>query len=158
MAIHVYADESVVRYEEHELIKRGEEQAHFAEILQSVETHGVRIKPLFLESIKAAEEILREAGNYQADLIVISTSGHSKAASILLVEDDPVLVDGLHYSLNKSGYDVTPATTGRYAEALLFAKDFDMIILDLGLPDMDGSHFLSKLRLRKNPVPVLIKN
>jgi DNA-binding response OmpR family regulator len=31
-----------------------------------------------------------------------------------------------------------------------------MIILDLGLPDMDGAHFLSKLRLRKNPVPVLI--
>jgi len=76
--------------------------------------------------------------------------------NILLIEDDPVLMDGLHYSLSKSGYDITPATTGRHAEALMFAKDFDMIILDLGLPDMDGAHFLSKLRLRKNPVPVLI--
>jgi MFS superfamily sulfate permease-like transporter/nucleotide-binding universal stress UspA family protein len=84
LAIHVYADESVIRYEEHELIKRGEEQAHFAELLQSVDTHGVRIKPLFIESIRAAEEILREAENYQADLVVISTRGHSKAASILL--------------------------------------------------------------------------
>ncbi|MCQ8104882.1 response regulator transcription factor [Methylomonas sp. SURF-2] len=76
--------------------------------------------------------------------------------NILLIEDDPVLTDGLYYSLSKSGFEVTPATTGRYAEALLYAKDFDLIILDLGLPDMDGSHFLSKLRLRKNPIPVLI--
>lgn len=76
--------------------------------------------------------------------------------NILLIEDDPVLVDGLQYSLSKSGYDVTTATTGRYAEALMFAKDFDMIILDLALPDMDGSHFVSKLRLRKNPIPILI--
>jgi Response regulators consisting of a CheY-like receiver domain and a winged-helix DNA-binding domain len=76
--------------------------------------------------------------------------------NILLIEDDPVLVDGLQYSLSKSGYDVSTATTGHYAEALIFAKDFDMIILDLGLPDMDGAHFLSKLRMRKNPVPVLI--
>jgi len=76
--------------------------------------------------------------------------------NILLIEDDPVLVDGLHYSLSKSGFDVTPATTGHYAEALMFAKDFDLVILDLGLPDMDGYQFLSKLRLRKNPVPVLI--
>ncbi|WP_083960452.1 SulP family inorganic anion transporter [Methylomonas lenta] len=84
LAIHVYDDESVVRYEEHELIKRGEEKVRFAEIMGSVDTHGVRINPLFMESIKAAEEILTEAANYQADLIVISTRGHSKAASILL--------------------------------------------------------------------------
>lgn len=76
--------------------------------------------------------------------------------NILLIEDDYVIVDGLCYSLNKSGFNVTCATTGRYAEALIFAKNFDLIILDLGLPDMDGSHFLSKLRLRKNPIPVLV--
>jgi nucleotide-binding universal stress UspA family protein len=84
LAIHVYADESVIRYEEHELIKRGEEHAHFTEILQSIDTHGVWIKFLSSESIQVAEEILREAENYQADLVVISTRGHSKAASILL--------------------------------------------------------------------------
>lgn len=84
LAIHVYADDSVVRYEEHELIKRGEEEARFAEVMAKVDTHGVRIKPLFLESIKAAEAIIQVAENDQADLIVISTRGHSKAASILL--------------------------------------------------------------------------
>nr|WP_305888672.1 SulP family inorganic anion transporter [Methylomonas sp. SURF-2] len=84
VAIHVYADESVIRYDEHALIKRGEEEARFAKLMASVDTHGVLIKPLFLESIKTADEILREAASHQADLIVISTRGHSKAASILL--------------------------------------------------------------------------
>lgn len=59
---------------------------------------------------------------------------------ILLIEDDPVLVDGLVYSLEKTGFTVTSATTGRFAEGLMFAKDFDLIVLDLGLPDMDGMH------------------
>jgi two-component system, OmpR family, response regulator len=75
---------------------------------------------------------------------------------ILLVEDDPVLVDGLVYSLKKTGYSVTSATTGNYAEGLMFAKDFDLVVLDLGLPDMDGMHLLWKFRLKKNTVPVLI--
>jgi DNA-binding response OmpR family regulator len=75
---------------------------------------------------------------------------------ILLIEDDPVLVDGLVYSLEKTGFTVTSATTGRYAEGLMFAKDFDLIVLDLGLPDMDGMHLLWKFRLKKNTVPVLV--
>lgn len=84
LAMHVYYDDSVIRYEEHERIKRGDEAARFAEIMTRVNTRGVSIKPLFIESIKVAEDILGEAESYQADLIVISTRGHSKAASILL--------------------------------------------------------------------------
>ncbi|WP_239649804.1 universal stress protein [Methylocucumis oryzae] len=84
LALHIYADESVIRYEEHERIKRGEEASRFAQIMASVDSHGVLIKPLFTESIQVAQEILREAENYQADLIVINTRGHSKAACILL--------------------------------------------------------------------------
>ncbi len=75
---------------------------------------------------------------------------------ILLVEDDPVLIDGLTYTLNQSGYDVTFAITGAYAESIMLAKDFDLIILDLGLPDMDGSKILSRLRMRNSSIPVLI--
>jgi len=84
LAIHVYSDESAIRYDDHELIKKGEEKARFAEIMTGVDTHGIRVKPLFIESFKTAQEILTEATNYQADLIVISTRGHSKTASILL--------------------------------------------------------------------------
>lgn len=75
---------------------------------------------------------------------------------ILLVEDDPVLVDGLTNTLNRTGYDVTCAVTGIYAEGILLAKDFDLIILDLGLPDIDGNKILWKLRMRKITIPVLI--
>lgn len=75
---------------------------------------------------------------------------------ILLVEDDSVLIDGLTHTLTQSGYDVTSAVTGAYAEGIMLAKDFDLIILDLGLPDMDGKKFLWKLRMRKITIPVLI--
>lgn len=76
--------------------------------------------------------------------------------NILLIEDDPVLTDGLLYTLNKSGYSVTSATNGAYAEQLLQAQDFDLILLDLGLPDMDGLTLLRRLRSRKIPIPILI--
>lgn len=76
--------------------------------------------------------------------------------NILLIEDDAVLADGLMHTLSASGYSVTSATTGAYAEQLLLAQDFDLIVLDLGLPDMDGLELLRKLRSRKIPLPILI--
>jgi len=76
--------------------------------------------------------------------------------NILLIEDDAVLADGLIHTLNKAGYSVTCATTGAYAEQLICAQDFDLIVLDLGLPDMDGLQLLRRLRLRKLPLPILI--
>lgn len=76
--------------------------------------------------------------------------------NILLIEDDSVLTDGLTHTLKKSGYSVTSATHGRYAEQLLLAQDFDLIVLDLGLPDMDGLEFLRKVRNRKVSLPILI--
>lgn len=75
---------------------------------------------------------------------------------ILLIEDDAVLADGLIHTLSRNGYQVTPATTGVYAESLLLAQDFDLIVLDLGLPDMDGLELLRKLRRRKIPLPIMI--
>jgi two-component system OmpR family response regulator len=76
--------------------------------------------------------------------------------NILLIEDDAVLADGLLHTLSKTGYSVTNATTGAYAEHLLLAQDFDLIVLDLGLPDIDGLALLRKFRQRKNPIPILI--
>jgi two-component system OmpR family response regulator len=74
----------------------------------------------------------------------------------LLVEDDAILADGLVYTLDRSGYSVTCAATGAYADHVILAQDFDLIVLDLGLPDMDGLTLLRKLRLRKVPIPILI--
>ncbi len=76
--------------------------------------------------------------------------------NILLIEDDAVLADGLTHTLSGSGYSVTSATSGAYAKQWLLAQDFDLIVLDLGLPDMDGLELLRTLRSRKVPVPILI--
>ncbi|ANE55189.1 response regulator [Methylomonas sp. DH-1] len=76
--------------------------------------------------------------------------------NILLVEDDPVLADGLSHTLRQSCYDVTSAATATYAEGMLLAKNFDLIVLDLGLPDMDGQKLLRNLRTRQVTVPVLV--
>ena len=48
------------------------------------------------------------------------------------------------------------AKTGRYADCALATQSYDMIILDLGLPDMDGRDVLQRLRARKSAIPVLI--
>lgn len=75
---------------------------------------------------------------------------------ILLIEDDAVLADGLIHTLAQSGYTVSSATTAATAENLLLMQDFDLLILDLGLPDMDGLDLLRRLRKRKLYLPILV--
>jgi two-component system OmpR family response regulator len=75
---------------------------------------------------------------------------------ILLVEDDALLADGLARSLRQSGYLVEVASDGRVADRWLEAEDFDLTILDLGLPGLDGAQVLQRLRSRKQLMPVLI--
>ena len=75
---------------------------------------------------------------------------------ILLVEDDAALGDGLSRSLEDWGFNVTLAETGTYADSALCTQPYDAVILDLGLPDMDGREVLRQLRARKSAIPVLI--
>jgi two-component system, OmpR family, response regulator len=75
---------------------------------------------------------------------------------ILIVEDDPLQADILFHAFRKPGYTVTHENNGKQADNLLAAHEFDVVILDMGLPDMDGADILRRLRHRKNNVPVLI--
>ena len=75
---------------------------------------------------------------------------------ILLVEDDPLLADGLARSLRQSGYGVEIAGDGLAADRRLARDAFDLVILDLGLPGLDGSDVLKRLRERRQGTPVLI--
>jgi two-component system, OmpR family, response regulator len=75
---------------------------------------------------------------------------------ILFAEDDPVLSDGITKALRQSGYAVDWVKAGDDADYALSTIDYDMVILDLGLPKMDGLEVLKNLRGRKNRVPVLV--
>ena len=74
---------------------------------------------------------------------------------ILLVEDDPRLAEMLQQYLGQAGFDVTVAPLGSAALELLARPDFDAVLLDLMLPDMDGLDLCRQLRA-KNDIPVLM--
>lgn len=75
---------------------------------------------------------------------------------ILIAEDDQVLADGLLRALRASGYAVDQVSSGNEADAALASHEFDLVILDLGLPKLHGFEVLRKLRARGATVPVLI--
>ena len=75
---------------------------------------------------------------------------------ILIAEDDQILADGLLRSLRASGYAVDQVGSGSEADAALASHEFDLVILDLGLPKMHGFEVLRKMRGRGSSVPVLI--
>ncbi|WP_079434231.1 response regulator transcription factor [Zoogloea sp. LCSB751] len=75
---------------------------------------------------------------------------------ILIVEDDPLLADGVAQLLRGAGFTTDYVGTAELAEAALAAEKFDLLVLDIGLPGMDGLELLSRLRARHNPVHVLM--
>ena len=75
---------------------------------------------------------------------------------ILIAEDDPILTDGLSRSLRQAGYAVDCVKTGVEADSAVAGGEFDLLILDLGLPKMGGLEVLRRMRARQSQVPVLI--
>jgi two-component system OmpR family response regulator len=75
---------------------------------------------------------------------------------ILIAEDDPILADGLAVSLRDSGYSVDYVATGAEADCAIASFEFDLLILDIGLPKMSGLEVLKRLRGRSRELPVLI--
>jgi len=75
---------------------------------------------------------------------------------ILIIEDDEVLADGLQASMAQAGYAVDWVNNGKDAVPLLQQEVFDLAILDLGLPKLDGFSVLKQLRAGHKSVPVLV--
>lgn len=75
---------------------------------------------------------------------------------ILLAEDDPQLGDGLTVGLRQEGYAVDWVKDGTAADLALASEDFDLLVLDLGLPRLSGMEVLARLRGRGQALPVLI--
>jgi two-component system KDP operon response regulator KdpE len=67
-------------------------------------------------------------------------------SSVLVIDDDPALVRALGINLRARGYEVHAAGTGAGALRLAAAHPPDAVVLDLGLPDMDGSDVIAGLR------------
>jgi len=75
---------------------------------------------------------------------------------ILIAEDDPILADGLAVSLREDGHSVDCVATGAEADYAIASFEFDLLILDIGLPRMNGFEVLKRLRGRSRDLPVLI--
>lgn len=75
---------------------------------------------------------------------------------LLLVEDDPALGEGIRAALKPEGYTVDWLQDGVTALHALTHESFAVVVLDLGLPRMDGLTLLKHLRQEANPIPVLI--
>lgn len=75
---------------------------------------------------------------------------------ILVVEDEPAIAAGITSALEASGYQTHVASDGEDAWFLGDTEDFDLVVLDLGLPKMDGLTVLKRWRGAGRHVPVLI--
>lgn len=75
---------------------------------------------------------------------------------ILLVEDEPGIASFIAKGLVNAGHDVRSVSDGRAAEQHARADDFDLVLLDLGLPGMDGHTVLKRIRARGETLPVII--
>jgi two-component system, OmpR family, KDP operon response regulator KdpE len=82
-------------------------------------------------------------------------SPRSSTERVLVVEDEPALLRALEINLRARGYQVSSSGDGRTALAEAARRPPDAVLLDLGLPDMDGSEVIRRLRAW-SAVPVLV--
>jgi DNA-binding response OmpR family regulator len=75
---------------------------------------------------------------------------------VLLIEDNERLSSLMQGGLARAGFTVDPFASLTDADAAVAMVDYDLILLDLGLPDGDGLHWLKQLRRRKQGIPVLV--
>jgi two-component system, OmpR family, KDP operon response regulator KdpE len=83
------------------------------------------------------------------------SSTQSDPARVLIVEDEPALLRALQINLRARGYDVITSTAGAQALAEAARRPPDAVLLDLGLPDLDGTDVIRQLRAW-TAVPVLV--
>ena len=75
---------------------------------------------------------------------------------ILIAEDDPLISAFLEKGLRANGYTTTLADDGETAQRLGLTEEFDLLILDMGLPEREGLHVLQELRARGKRMPILV--
>ncbi|MGI6174179.1 MAG: response regulator [Christensenellales bacterium] len=77
------------------------------------------------------------------------------AKKILIVDDEPLIVKGLKYSLEQDGYETDSASDGEEACKKFFSKDYDLVLLDVMLPVLNGIEVCQRIRESSN-VPIIM--
>lgn len=80
----------------------------------------------------------------------------SKAPHILVVDDDPDTLSLLALTLRRAGYQVTKAISGAAAIAFANENDYDLVLLDLMMPEISGFDVLRALRVSRRDIPTVI--
>jgi DNA-binding response OmpR family regulator len=80
----------------------------------------------------------------------------SDQRKILLVEDEPKIADSLKLGLEETGYSVVVAYDGSIGYKLFLSQNFDLVILDINLPGLNGYELCKKIRERNTLVPVVM--
>ncbi|MBQ7519371.1 MAG: response regulator, partial [Clostridia bacterium] len=77
------------------------------------------------------------------------------AKRILLVDDEPLIIKGLKYTLEQEGYETLSAMDGEEALNLFFSNTVDLVLLDVMLPKLDGIQVCQRIRESSN-VPIIM--
>jgi Response regulators consisting of a CheY-like receiver domain and a winged-helix DNA-binding domain len=77
------------------------------------------------------------------------------AKRILLVDDEPLILKGLRYTLEQEGYETDSAADGEEALSKFFSGKFDLILLDVMLPKLDGINVCQRIREHSN-IPIVM--
>ena len=75
-------------------------------------------------------------------------------SKVLIVEDEPAIADTIHYALETEGFAPVVAPTGQEALELIETNGVDLIILDIGLPDINGFELCKQIR-QHSPLPII---
>ena len=88
--------------------------------------------------------------------LAIQNSAAATCRRILVVEDDERIARSLVHALTEEGYDVEHVADGAKVEAALHQSKFDLMLLDLMLPGLDGLSILKAMKVAGNPTPVIV--
>ena len=77
------------------------------------------------------------------------------AKRILLVDDEPLIIKGLKYTLEQEGYETLSAMDGEEALSVFFSNTVDLVLLDVMLPKLDGIQVCQRIRENSN-VPIIM--
>jgi len=84
------------------------------------------------------------------------SAAHASPRKILVVDDESFVCEAIQMMLEFDGHEVVTVSSGPKALELLNQHDFDLVITDFSMPDMDGTELARELQVRKPHLPVIM--